>query len=129
MRVLKERDGFYLVRVMSDQGVLYETSFPSRCMNGDLKDVLVVSVNSEGVVGFGYRVRDVVLDCRKGGYSDVKEGNWNTVVEFDVAVDGPSPLELPKQEETKEEKKDERGFLAKYWMYLLIPFALLLFLQ
>ncbi|XP_057672679.1 ER membrane protein complex subunit 10 isoform X1 [Diorhabda carinulata] len=132
LRDLAANNGFYQIRAIVTASDGSEKTFISTlkaCMlaESELDDRLSVSIDYMGrVIG----VTDVVASksaCEGAVVPLEKLKHFNTVVYVRHSETGPIPdtasyvqkLEREKEAKEKGETKDNRSFLAKYWMYIV----------
>lgn len=136
MRKLVEMDDFYRVRVYhkgaEDKG--YVSTFTKACQlyESGLSETFNLMVDSAGSSVVGVGLVPFVAVCR-GESPEVPAVQHNTT----VIIRSPTPAPVPdtatyieKMEAMKNEKaegKDNRSFLAKYWMYIIPVVLIMLF--
>ncbi|ELR25482.1 Hypothetical protein ACA1_295680 [Acanthamoeba castellanii str. Neff] len=91
----------------------------------NLADSLRLTLDQFGnVVGVDYRT--ATADCGSATEQPTSS-KFDTKVSLNVGAEAPKPFrqELETPEAAKEKAEGEKGFIAKYWMYI-VPFVLVL---
>ena len=144
MQSLAHSGGMYLIRVktkMSDeQEQSYVSTFISACamVGAQLSDVITITINDQGnVIGLllvTHPSMPHVLNCK--GQEVTVPHKFNTTLHINSGVPGPVPdVQNYLQKLEKEEKErldtggDNRTFLQKYWMYIVVGFLVYVMLQ
>ncbi|KAL5502482.1 hypothetical protein EMCRGX_G009266 [Ephydatia muelleri] len=144
MQSLALNGGIYLIRVktkMSDeQEQNYVSTFISACamVGAQLSDVITVATNGQGnVIGLllvTHPLMPHVLNCK--GLEVTVPHKFNTTLLINSGAPGPVPdVQNYLQKLEKEEKErqdmggDNRTFLQKYWMYIIVGFFVYVMLQ
>lgn len=144
MQSLALSGGNYFIRVktkMSDeQDMEYVTTFISACamVNAQLSDIVTITTNGQGtVVGLlivTHPSMPYALDCK---WKEVTVPHkFNTSFLINPGTLGPVPdiqnflQKLEKEEKARQDTGgDNRTFLQKYWMYIVVGFLVYVMLQ
>lgn len=137
---LVDENGLYFIRAPSKiggkiNGTNFVQTFVKACyLHGSgLQETITVAIDFSGNV-IGVSIVSPRSECATGGhsYSQV-DTTFNSSVVVQHQVAGAVPDVQPfvdsqkKQEKEKDKKeKDNRSFLAKYWMYILPVFLILM---
>ncbi|XP_075227164.1 ER membrane protein complex subunit 10 [Lycorma delicatula] len=124
------KDGYYRLKavVKTSQGREVEFfSFVKACslIETQLTDLLTVSVDHEGSV-IAVTLSTPLSSCGSVNFENIPS-TFNTTVDFRTIEQGPVPdtasyiqkIEREREARERGETKDNRSFLAKYWMYIL----------
>ncbi|EZA50630.1 hypothetical protein DMN91_004316 [Ooceraea biroi] len=135
LKNLAEHDGKYklMARARSSSGIEYTflTSVPACYLLGsDLEDIITIWLDS-AAEPIAVSVSSLGPCTLQNPFTNM----WTTNVVVRYTDGGPIPntavylekLERERESREKGESKDNRSFLAKYWMYL-VPLMLILFL-
>ncbi|XP_022195785.2 ER membrane protein complex subunit 10 [Nilaparvata lugens] len=139
LKVLSDKDSFYRLKavVKTSQGrEVNFLTFVKACalVESQLKDYLTVSVDHEGSV-VGVSQSTALTSCASAN-TEKLPSSFLTTVEFKPIEQGPVPdtasyiqkLEREREARERGETKDNRSFLAKYWMYI-VPIVLFVVLS
>merc|ERR1712059_220477 len=129
-----EGGSLYLVRLSgqhsnSDVGIHRTFASPCKMLESNLQDMLTISLDIQPTVSGNRPTKEggIKLDTNTNNL------NFKTKVATQVMENGPVPdtaafitrMEEDKRKQEKGEVKDNRSFLAKYWMYI-VPVVLLM---
>ncbi|XP_054264493.1 ER membrane protein complex subunit 10 isoform X2 [Macrosteles quadrilineatus] len=131
LQALAKSDGVYkiksVVRTSTGKEISF-LSFAKACLlvESMLSDALTVSVDYAGTV-IAVTLSPTVSVCENHPISSADLRGFNTFVHFRHIEQGPMPdtaayiqkLEREREARERGEVKDNRSFLAKYWMYIV----------
>lgn len=144
LKALAEKDGFYRLKAIvtyNDGSTSSFLTFSKACglAISQLTDQIWISLDNEGsVVSVSQLVHGSGANCKAGlskGDVDVLD-DFNTEVVLRQGEAAPVPdtasfiqkMERERESREKGEVKDNRGFFAKYWMYI-VPVGIILLIS
>lgn len=138
LKELVQLDRPYRLRVSTKLGndqSRYVSTFIKACSlyESHLSDIIVLHMDQAGEV-LGVSVRTQNMLCEGINVPDSQLVSFNTSVIVNQMENGPVPdtasyvqkMEKEKAEKAKGEQSDNRGFFAKYWMYIVPIFIFVL---
>jgi len=132
LRDLCSTDSMYLLRISSDEGEVRTATHACNLADSGLRDVFTVHLDWRNkVVGVS-----ILPGESTGGSTSTSDIGFRTKVLMQHMEPGPQPdtaafiqrVEQEKLAKERGETKDNRSFLAKYWMYI-IPVVLVMALS
>jgi len=131
LKAIAEKDGLYRLRAFVQTMDGKETSFLTfvkacSLTESHLSDILTISLDHTGsVIAVSMSTSPAICEGRHISHNDLQ--NFNTTVFVKHMEQGPTPdtaayiQKLEKEREARErgDTKDNRSFLAKYWMYIV----------
>ncbi|CAG0882281.1 unnamed protein product [Cyprideis torosa] len=128
--------GFYFLRAKHN-GIVVQTFYPAcPLVSSNLREILTFTLDSSGTQVKGLHITSDVPYCETTSlqFSPGFSGHFNTTAVAKRIQPGPIPdtasylqkLEDEKRARERGEGKDNRTFLQKYWLYILIGFAFLM---
>ncbi|XP_065906147.1 ER membrane protein complex subunit 10-like [Dysidea avara] len=142
--------GYYMIRARSvlhhveqkddtGEAAAVLTTFIKACLivESDLRDIITLHGDGQGNV-IGISIEAPVKECRRSQYTTVSlMSEFFTEVLLDNGVTGPAPevqkylhkMEEERKRATLNKDQDNRSFIQKYWLHLVIGFVVFTFMN